>query len=155
MTEPEHRTMNGEPTSDRGRPVAAVRTTAQVFEPIAAMVEAVQGSVRESQDAAAGLMQRWTGQMTGIPFTALTRGTGAIMSGRVWFDCTFEMVDALLTVQRRSLDRLLGIQQAAGPMVESGVSRAAGSDVAGGSRAMETTDPRRPAPGGGQAPYGV
>jgi hypothetical protein len=56
----------------------------------------------------------------------LSRGdVGPVMSGRIWLDGTFELVDVWWTVHRRSVEQLLGAQRrAAEQMVDSGCALA-------------------------------
>jgi hypothetical protein len=138
MTEPQHRTTDDQSVGGRGRPDAApTRTAANTIETIVATADAVQGSLREGHDAAVGVAQQWAGQLAGIPFTALSGGgVEPVVSGRLWVDCTLETVNVLLTVQRRSVDRLLDLQhRTASLMIESGMALAtAGWGAGGGTR---------------------
>jgi hypothetical protein len=125
MTEPQHRTAGDEPVDDHGR--GGPGTPGQAVEAVVATADAVQATLRESQDTAAGLAQQWAGRLAGIPFMALSGGGVApVVSGRIWLDCTTEMIDALFTVQRHSVERLLDAQyRTAGLVAESGLALAA------------------------------
>ena len=55
--------------------------------------------------------RRWADGLAGLPLSTLTRGdVGPMLSGRAWLDSAFDVFAALLTVQRRSVDRLLEAQ---------------------------------------------
>jgi len=84
--------------------------------------DAVQGSIRAGHAATTGVLQGWADSLAGLPFTVLSRGdVGPVMSGRIWLDGTFELVDVWWTVHRRSVEQLLGAQRrAAEQMVDSG-----------------------------------
>jgi hypothetical protein len=75
---------------------------------VLATANAVFHSLWEGQDAAAGIVRQWAGRLVGVPFTALSEGGGSLVSGRAWVDCTFEMVEALLDMQRRSVLQIVG-----------------------------------------------
>ena len=89
-----------------------VSPAAQAFDAVVVTADAVHGGLREGQDVAADLMQRWSTRLTGTLFTALGRGgVGTVLSGRGWSDWGFEVADVLLAAQRRSVERLLAAQQ--------------------------------------------
>jgi hypothetical protein len=148
MTQLQDRTTDEPPTPDGGRPgIEETRTAEQTVDAVVATADAVVAtadavfhSLREGQDAAAGMMRQWAGRLAGVPFTALTEGGGSVVSGRIWVDCTFEMVDALLDMQRRSLLQLAGLQQrTAGLLVGPGLALAGRSQAAvGGTRVAQT-----------------
>jgi hypothetical protein len=145
MTESQHRTTDDQPVEDRGP--AGAQATEQAVDAMVAAADAVQATLREGQDTAAGVAQQWAGRLAGIPFAALSGGDIAqVVSGRMWLDCTTEMVDALLTVQRRSTERLLHAQyRTAGLIAESGLALATA-----GWRTVGAT-PRGPRPDRGTA----
>ena len=121
---------------DAGPGGADARTGEQTVEAIVATVDAVQTGLREGQDTAAAVAQQWASRLAGLPFTALTGGgLGPVVSGQVWVDSTVEMVDAVLAVQRRSVERLVSAQcRAAGLLAESGLAlTAAGWRAVGGA----------------------
>lgn len=124
MNESQHRTTDDKPVEGRGQ--AGVQATEQAVEAMVATADALQATLREGQDTAAGMAQQWAGRLAGIPFTALSGGDIAqVVSGRMWLDCTTEMVDAVLTAQRRSTERLLHAQyRTASLIAESGLALA-------------------------------
>lgn len=141
MTQLQDRTTDEPPAPDGRRPAnEETRTAEQTVDAVVATADAVFHSLREGQDAAAGMMREWAGRLAGVPFTALTEGGGSVVSGRIWVDCTFEMVDALVDMQRRSLLQLVGLQQrTAGLLVGSGLALAGRSQAAvGGTRVAQT-----------------
>jgi hypothetical protein len=83
----------------------------QALDAVIMTADAVHGSVRDGQDAAADVLQRWAGRLTGTLFTTLSRGIGPVLSGRTWAGCGLETADVLLAAQRRSVERLLVAQQ--------------------------------------------
>jgi hypothetical protein len=115
MTELQDRRTDDRPVTDGGRP-----GNAETADVVLATANAVFHSLWEGQDAAAGIVRQWAGRMVGVPFTALSEGGGSLVSGRAWVDCTFEMVEALLDMQRRSVLQIVGLQRrTAGLLVES------------------------------------
>ena len=68
------------------------------------------------------VLKDWTDSLAGLPFTVLGGGdVGPVMSGRMWVDGTFELVDVWWTVHRRSVEQLLAVQRrATARMVGSG-----------------------------------
>jgi hypothetical protein len=70
--------------------------------------------------------RRWADGLVGLPISTLTRGdVGPMLSGRAWLDSAFDACAALLTVQRRSVDRLLEAQhRIAAEIVDAGWARA-------------------------------
>jgi hypothetical protein len=139
MTESQYRTTADQPINGRGRAEESdARSGEQTVDAVVATADAVQASLREGQDAAAAVAQQWAARFAGIPFTALSGGgVASVVSGRVWVDYTAEMIDVLLAVQRRSLNRLVTVQcRTAGLMAESGLAlAAAGWQVLGGTPA--------------------
>ena len=151
MTQLQDRTPDEPPVAGGGGPGnTETRTAEQTVDAVVATADAVFHSLREGQDAAAGVVRQWAGRLAGVPFTALTEGGGSVVSGRVWVDCTFEMVDVLVEMQRRSVLQLVGLQRrTAGLLVESGLALAGASRGAAGGdpccadrahRAVLTTD---------------
>jgi hypothetical protein len=126
MTEMQDRTTDDQPVTDGGWPGnVETRTAEPTVDAVLATADAVFHSLREGQDAAAGVARQWAGRLVGVPFTALSEGSGSLVSGRLWVDSTFEMVDALLNMQRRSVLQVVGLQQrTAGLLVESGLALA-------------------------------
>jgi hypothetical protein len=124
MTESQHGVTSDQLVEDRGRVGAG--TAKQAGDAMVATVDAVQETLRDGQDTAAGMAQQWAGRLAGIPITALSGGGIAqVVSGRMWLNCTTEMMDALLTVQGRSMERLLHAQyRTAGLIAESGLALA-------------------------------
>jgi hypothetical protein len=124
MTESQQRTSGDQPVVDGGR--VGTGTPAQAVDAMVTTADAVQATLREGQDTAAGIAQQWAGRLAGLPFTALSGGGIAqLVSGRIWIDCATDMLDALLTVQRRSVERFLHAQyRTAGLIAESGMTLA-------------------------------
>lgn len=124
MTQSQQRTTGGEPVVDGGG--VGTGTPAQAVDAVVATADAVQATLREGQDTAAGMAQQWAGRLAGIPFTALSSGGIAqLLSGRIWLDCATEMTDTLLTMQRRSVERFLHVQyRTAALIAESGMTLA-------------------------------
>ena len=142
MTQLQDRTPDEPPVAGGGGPGnTETRTAEQTVDAVVATADAVFHSLREGQDAAAGVVRQWAGRLAGVPFTALTEGGGSVVSGRVWVDCTFEMVDVLVEMQRRSVLQLVGLQQrTAGLLVESGLALAGASRGAAGGAPVAQTD---------------
>ena len=69
-----------------------------------------------------GVLKEWTDNLTGLPFTVLGRGdVGPIVSGRMWVDGAFELVDVWWAAHRRSVEQLLAAQRrTTAQMVDSG-----------------------------------
>lgn len=69
-----------------------------------------------------GVLKEWTDSLTGLPFTVLGRGdVGPIVSGRMWVDGAFELVDVWWAAHRRSVEQLLAVQRrTTAQMVDSG-----------------------------------
>jgi hypothetical protein len=141
MTKLQDRTTDSSPVVDGGHPGdGETRAADQAVDAVVATADAVLHSLREGQDATAGAVRQWAGRLAGVPFTALSGGdVGSVVSGRVWLDCTFEMVDVLVEVQRRSMVQFVGLQQrTAGLLVESGLALAEASrEAMGGPRAAQ------------------
>ena len=141
MTQLQDRTPYEPVTGGGGPGNTETRTAEQTVDAVVATADAVFHSLREGQDAAAGVVRQWAGRLAGVPFTALTEGGGSVMSGRVWVDCTFEMVDVLVEMQRRSVLQLVGLQQrTAGLLVESGLALAGASRGAAEGAHVAQTD---------------
>jgi hypothetical protein len=89
--------------------------------------DAVEEGLRAGQAATTEVLQQWVDSVVGLPFTLLAGGdVGRVMSGRVWLDGTFEVVDALVMAQRRALDQFLAAQRrTATQVVDSSWSLAA------------------------------
>jgi len=70
--------------------------------------------------------RRWADGLVGLPISTLARGDVApMLSGRAWLDSAFDACTALLTVQRRAVDRLLEAQhRIAAELVDAGWARA-------------------------------
>lgn len=141
MTELQDRTTDDQPAAEGGQPRSAeTRTPEQTVDVVLATANAVFQSLREGQDAAAGVVRQWAGRLAGVPFTALTEGGASLVSGRVWVDCTFEMVDALVDMQRRSVLQMVSLQRQTagllaglshGQLSSSGLANARSADRAG------------------------
>ena len=71
-------------------------------------------------------IRRWADGLVGLPISTLARGDVApMLSGRAWLDSAFDACTALLTVQRRAVDRLLEAQhRIAAEIVDAGWARA-------------------------------
>ena len=126
MTELQDRTTDDQPVTGGGWPGnAETRTAEQTVDAVLATADAVFHSLREGHDAAAGVVRQWAGRLVGVQLTALSQGGGPLVSGRLLVDSTFEMVDALLNMQCRSVLQIVGLQQrTAGLLVESGLALA-------------------------------
>jgi len=138
MTELQDRTTDGRPVTGSGRPPAE-----QTVDAVLTMADEVLHSLREGQAAAAGVVRRWAGRLAGAPINALNGGgVRSIVSGEVWVDCTFDMVEALFTVQRQSALQLAELQQrTTGLLVESGLALVGSSrEALGGTGAAQTDD---------------
>ena len=132
MTELQDQTTDGRPVTGGGRPAVE-----QTVDAVVATADAVLHSLREGQDAAAGVVAQWAGRLAGAPITALSGGgVRSIMSGEVWVDCTFDMVEALLGVQRRSALQFADLQQrTTGVLIGSGLALVgAGPEAVRGTR---------------------
>ena len=72
------------------------------------------------------MFRRWADGLVGLPISTLARGeVGPMLSGRAWLDSAFDACTALLTVQRRAVDRLLEAQhRIAAELVDAGWARA-------------------------------
>ena len=139
MTELQDRTTDDRPVGEGGQPGSAeTRTAEQTVDVVLATANAVFHSLREGQDAAAGVVRQWAGRLVGVPFTALSEGGGSLVSGRVWVDCTFEMVNTLLDMQRRSVLQIVGLQRRTADLLASTIS--------GGSTPHPTAEIPRPRP---------
>ena len=139
MTQLQDRTPDEPPVADGGGPAdTETRTAEQTVDAVVATADAVFHSLREGQDAAAGVVRQWAGRLAGVPFTALTEGGGSVVSGRVWVDCTFEMVNTLLDMQRRSVLQIVGLQRRTADLLASTIS--------GGSTPHPTAEIPRPRP---------
>jgi len=77
-------------------------------------------------DDDADTFRRWADGLVGLPVSTLARGdVGPMLSGRAWLDSAFDACTALLTVQRRAVDRLLEAQhRIAAEIVDAGWARA-------------------------------
>jgi hypothetical protein len=133
MTELQDRTTDDRPVANGGRP-----GNAETADVVLATANAVFHSLWEGQDAAAGIVRQWAGRLVGVPFTALSEGGGSLVSGRAWVDCTFEMVEALLDMQRRSVLQIVGLQRRTAGMLAS--------TITGGSARHPTAELPRPRP---------
>jgi hypothetical protein len=141
MTELQDRTTDDQTVAEGGQPGGAeTRTAEPTVDVVLATANAVFHSLWEGQDAAAGVVRQWAGRLTGVPFTALIEGGASLVSGRVWVDCTFEMVDALVDMQRRSVLQMVGLQRRTagllaglthGQLPSSGLANARSADRAG------------------------
>jgi hypothetical protein len=138
MTELQDRTTDGRPVTGGGRPPAE-----QTVDAVLATADEVLHSLREGQAAATGVARRWAGQLAGAPINALSGGgVRSMVSGEVWVDCTFDMVEVLFRVQRQSALQLADLQQrTTGLLVESGLALVGSSRQAlGGIGAAQTDD---------------
>ena len=141
MTELQDRTTDDQPVAEGGQPGSAeTRTAEQTVDVVLATANAVFHSLREGQDAAAGVVRQWAGRLAEVPFTALSEGGASLVSGRVWVDCTFEMVDALVDMQRRSVLQMVDLQRRTAGLLaglthgqpsSSGLANARSADRAG------------------------
>lgn len=70
-------------------------------------------------------IRRWADGLVGLPISTLVRGdVGPMLSGRAWLDSAFDAFAALLTVQRKSVDRLLEAQhRIAAELIDAGWAR--------------------------------
>jgi hypothetical protein len=60
------------------------------------------------------VLKEWTDSLAGFPFAVLGRGDASpVVSGRMWVDGTFELVDVWWAVHRRSVEQLLAVQRKA------------------------------------------
>lgn len=147
MVKPQFQTKNDRPVSDPRRPGdAAASTVREIPAAAAAATEAVQESAEATRDVAVDAFRHWADGLVGLPIRALAGGdVGPVLSGRAWLDGTFETVAALLTVQRRSIDRFLESQhRIAAQLVDSGWAlTTAISGVVPRGRAGEGEDVRR------------
>jgi hypothetical protein len=68
------------------------------------------------------VLREWTDSLAALPFTVLGRGdAGPVVSGKMWVDGTFELVDVWWAVHRRSVEQLLAAQRRTTvQMVDSG-----------------------------------
>ncbi len=138
MTELHDRTTDGRPVTGSGRPPAE-----QTVDAVLTTADEVLHSLWEGQAAAAGVLRRWAGRLAGAPINALSGGgVRSIVSGEVWVDCTFDMVEALFRVQRQSALQLAELQQrTTGLLVESGLALVGSSrEALGGTGAAQTED---------------
>lgn len=152
MVKPQFQTKNDRSVTDPRRPDAAPASTVREI-PAAAAAEAVQESADAARDVAVDAFQHWADGPVGLPVRVLSGGhVGPVLSGRAWLDGTFETVAALLTVQRRSTDRLLESQhRIAAQLVDSGWAlTTAFGGVGLRGRAGEGAE--RPAVGGAATP---
>jgi hypothetical protein len=136
MTKLQDRTTDGRPVAGSGRPPVE-----QTVDAVVATADDVLHSLQEGQAAAAEVVGQWAGRLAGAPINALSGGgVRSIMSGELWVDCTFDMVEALLRVQRRSALRLADLQQrTTGLLVESGLALAgSGREALRGTGAAQT-----------------
>ena len=71
-------------------------------------------------------LRRWADGLVGLPIGTLARGdVGPMLSGRAWLDSAFDACTAVLTIQRRSVDRLLEAQhRIAAELIDAGWARA-------------------------------
>jgi hypothetical protein len=123
MVKPQTQTKNDRSMSDprRSGDIAA-STVREIPAATTAATEAVQESAEAARDVTVDVLRRWAGGVVGLPVQVLAGGdVGPFLSGRAWLDGTFETVTALLTVQRRSVDRVLRSQhRIAARLVDSG-----------------------------------
>ena len=112
MVKPQSQTKNDRSMSDPRRSGdTAASTMREIPAATTAATEAVQESAEAARDVAVGAFRHWAGGVVGLPVKVLAGGdVGPFLSGRAWLDGTFETVTALLTVQRRSVDRILDSQ---------------------------------------------
>jgi hypothetical protein len=145
MVKPQFQTKNDRSTTDPRRSgddaASAVR---EIPAAAAAATEAVQESAEAARDITVGAIRQWADGVVGLPVKVVAGGdVGPLLSGRAWLDGTFETVIALLTVQRRSVDRILESQhRIAARLVDSGWAlTTAISGVGLGGRAGERETP--------------
>jgi hypothetical protein len=123
MTETQSQESNGRSAAVRPRPDdPAGPPVQQTLDGAVAAAGAVQEIVRTGQAATAGVLQEWVDGVAGLPFTFLGRGdVGPVLSGRIWVDGAFELVDVWWNVHRRSVEEFLALQRrATAQMVDSG-----------------------------------
>jgi hypothetical protein len=77
------------------------------------------------RDDGVDALQHWADGLLGLPISALGRGdVGPMLSGRAWLDSAYDAVAALLTLQRRSVDRMLEAQhRIAAELIDAGWAR--------------------------------
>jgi hypothetical protein len=143
---PQSQTKNDRAVTDqRGQGDAAAATVREI--PVAAAAtEAVREGAEAARHVTVDAFQQWVDGMVGFPIRMSAGGdVGPVVSGRALLDGTFETVAALLTVQRRSVDRFLQLQhRIAAQLVDSGwvLTKAVGG-VGLRGRAREAEDARR------------
>jgi hypothetical protein len=112
MVKPQFQTKNDRSMTDPRRSgddaASAVR---EIPAAAAAATEAVQESAEAAREVAVDAFRHWADDVVGLPVKVLAGAdVGPFLSGRAWLDGTFETVSALLTIQRRSVDRILASQ---------------------------------------------
>ena len=145
MVKPQFQTKNDRSVTDpRGSGDTAASTVREIPAAATAATEAVQESAEAARDVTVDAFRHWADDVVGLPVKVLAGGdVGPFLSGRAWLDGTFETVTALLTVQRRSVDRILESQhRIAARLVDSGWAlTTAISGVGLGGRAGERETP--------------
>ncbi len=146
MTKPQSQTKNDRQAPGGRQSDDATATVTEIpAAAAAATVEAVREGAEEAE-AVTSAVRHWVGELFGLPIKMLAGGdVTPATSGRVWLDGTFEAIAALLTVQRRSVDRFLASQhRIAAQLIDSGWAL---TPAIGGlglrGRAGETEDPQR------------
>ena len=123
MVKPQFETKNDRSMTDPRRSADdAASAVREIPVAAAAATEAVQESAEAARDVTVDVFRRWADGLVGLPLRVLAGAdVGPFLSGRAWLDGTFETVSALLTVQRRSVDRILASQhRIAARLVDTG-----------------------------------
>lgn len=138
MVKPDTEMKNDRPVGEpRRRPQEAATATIQDLPSAAAAAsEAVQQGAEAAGTVTVDALRNWTDGILGLPVRVLAgEDVGPWLSGRAWLDGTFETVAALMTVQRRSVDRFLQVQhRIAAQLVDSGWTLAMAAGSAGARR---------------------
>jgi hypothetical protein len=145
MVKPQFQTKNDRSVTDPRRSGdTAASTVREIPAAATAATEAVQESAEAARDITVDAIRQWADGVVGLPVKVVAGGdVGPLLSGRAWLDGTFETVIALLTVQRRTVDRILESQhRIAARLVDSGWAlTTAISGVGLGGRAGERETP--------------
>ena len=123
MVKPQFQTKNDRSMTDPRRSADdAASAVREIPVAAAAATEAVQESAGAARDVTVSAFRHWADDVLGLPVKVLAGAdVGPFLSGLAWLDGTFETVSALLTVQRRSVDRILASQhRIAARLVDTG-----------------------------------
>jgi len=145
MTKPQLPSKNDRRAGNGRELYDATSAMSEVPTAAAATAEAVREGAEEAQAVTTDLLRHWADAFFGLPIKMLAGGdVRPVLSGRAWLDGTFEAVTALLTVQRRSVDRLLESQHRfATQLADSGWTLTAAIGGAARGRAGEKEDAQR------------